>query len=319
MPQRSLFKDPERDTLLALPKDQDSLIRFYTFSESDLAIIKQHRGNANRLGFAVQLCYARYPGMALPVEGEPGVELLEYASQQLQIVPSEWGRYLQRDVTRREHLLETQSLFKYKTFSLEAYQHATDLLEDLAWQTDKGIVLAEALIQHLRSQSILLPSINVIERICAEAITKATRRIYYTLTEPLTQANLKSLDSLLELKPESSITLLSWLRQPSGTAKAQHILEHIDRLQIIRSFGLPDGLEKAIHQNRLLKIAREGRQMTPQDLGKFEQKRRYATLAAVIMELQATVTDEIIDQNDRIIGSLFSKAKRSHEQQLALI
>lgn len=315
MPRRSLFTDPERDTLLALPKDQDSLIRFYTFSESDLAIIKQHRGDANRLGFAVQLCYARYPGMTLPVEGEPGVELLEYASQQLQIVPSEWGRYLQRDVTRREHLLEIQSLFKYKTFSLEAYQHATDLLEDLAWQTDKGIVLAEALIQHLRSQSILLPSINVIERICAEAITKATRRIYYTLTEPLTQANLKSLDSLLELKPESSITLLSWLRQPTGTAKARHILEHIDRLQIIRSFGLPDGLEKSIHQNRLLKIAREGRQMTPQDLGKFEQKRRYATLAAVIMELQATITDEIIDQNDRIIGSLFSKAKRSHEQQ----
>ena len=73
MPRRSLFTDPERDTLLALPKDQDSLIRFYTFSESDLAIIKQHRGDANRLGFAVQLCYARYPGMTLPVEGEPGV------------------------------------------------------------------------------------------------------------------------------------------------------------------------------------------------------------------------------------------------------
>ena len=73
---------------------------------------------------------------------------------------------------------------------------------------------------------------------------------------------MKSLDSLLALKPESSVTLLSWLRQPTGVAKTRHIVEHIDRLRTIRTFGLPDSLGKSIHQNRLLKIAREGRQMT---------------------------------------------------------
>lgn len=315
MPRRSIFTDSERENLLALPQDDDSLIRFYTLSESDFSLIQQHRGATNRLGFAVQLCYVRYPGMALPVEGKPSAALLQYVSQQLRIAPAEWAKYSQRDVTRREHLLELQSLYGYRTFSLEISQTVANLLERLALQTDKGIVLAEALIQYLRSQSILLPSISVIERICAEAITKATRRIYSDLTEQLTREHLQHLDSLLSLKLESGMTLLSWLRQPTGSAKARHILEHIDRLQTIRTFGLPDGLEKSIHQNRLLKIAREGRQMTPQDLGKFEQNRRYATLAAVILELQATITDEIIDQNDRIIGSLFSKAKRSHEQQ----
>jgi Domain of unknown function (DUF4158) len=58
-------------------------------------------------------------------------------------------------------------------------------LEDLAAQIDKGIVLATALIQSRRSQAILLPSINVIERICSEAITRATRRIHVLLTESL--------------------------------------------------------------------------------------------------------------------------------------
>jgi len=55
--------------------------------------------------------------------------------------------------------------------------------------------------------------------------------------------------------------------------------------------------------------------MTPHDLGKFEYNRRYATLTALVLELNATITDEIIDLNDRIIGSLFNKAKRSHEKQ----
>ncbi|MCV5604153.1 Tn3 family transposase, partial [Escherichia coli] len=63
-------------------------------------------------------------------------------------------------------------------------------------------------------------------------------------------------------------------------------------------------------QNRLLKIAREGGQMTPADLAKFEPQRRYATLVAL-----ATVTDEIIDLHDRILGKLFNAAKNKHQQQ----
>ena len=67
-----------------------------------------------------------------------------------------------------------------------------------------------------------------------------------------------------------------------------------------------------MHQNRLLKIAREGGQMTPADLMKFERERRYATLVALAVEGTATVTDEVIDLHDRILGQLFSTAKHKH-------
>lgn len=53
MPRRSIFSAAESESLLALPDSYDDLIRHYTFSESDLSIIRQHRGAANRLGFAV--------------------------------------------------------------------------------------------------------------------------------------------------------------------------------------------------------------------------------------------------------------------------
>ena len=36
-----------------------------------------------------------------------------------------------------------------------------------------------------------------------------------------------------------------------------------------------------MQQNRLLKIAREGGQMTPAELAKFEPQQRYATLVAL--------------------------------------
>ena len=68
MPRRSILSAAERESLLALPDTKDELIRHYTFSETDLSIIRQRRGPANRLGFAVQLCYLRFPGVILGVD-----------------------------------------------------------------------------------------------------------------------------------------------------------------------------------------------------------------------------------------------------------
>ena len=62
MPRRSTLSAAEREQLLALPDTPAELIRQYTFSEADLSLIHQHRGAANRLGFAVQLCYLRFRG-----------------------------------------------------------------------------------------------------------------------------------------------------------------------------------------------------------------------------------------------------------------
>lgn len=62
MPRRSLLSESERESLLVLPGGKDDLIRQYSLSDADLALIKQRRGAANRLGFAVQMCLLRYPG-----------------------------------------------------------------------------------------------------------------------------------------------------------------------------------------------------------------------------------------------------------------
>ena len=70
MPRRLILSATERDTLLALPESKDDLIRYYTFNDSDLSLIRQRRGDANRLGFAVQLCLLRYPDYALGTDSE---------------------------------------------------------------------------------------------------------------------------------------------------------------------------------------------------------------------------------------------------------
>ena len=102
MPRRSILSTAERENLLALPSDRDELIRHYIFTESDLSVIAQHRGAANRLGFAVQLCYLRYPGIVLGVDAAPSPPLLRMVASQLKVPAETWDIYGQREQTRRE-------------------------------------------------------------------------------------------------------------------------------------------------------------------------------------------------------------------------
>lgn len=315
MPRRSILSAAERESLLALPDTKDELIRHYTFSETDLSIIRQRRGPANRLGFAVQLCYMRYPGVMLTVDEEPFPPLLRLVATQLKVPLEAWADYGQRAETRREHLLELQSVFGFQPFTTRHYRPSVYSLDELAWQTDKGIVLATTLVDSLRRKSVLLPSPGVIERICAEAITRANRRIYDALAEPLSDVHRRRLDDLLKRRDNGKTTWLAWLRQSPVKPNSRHMLEHIERLKAWQALDLPTGIERLVHQNRLLKIAREGGQMTPADLAKFEPQRRYATLVALAIEGMATVTDEIIDLHDRILGKLFNAAKNKHQQQ----
>lgn len=316
MPRRSILSDNERENLLNIPETKEELIRHYSFSESDLAIIYQHRRSENQLGFAVQLCYMRYPGLMLSVDKKPFEPLLRMVAKQLKIPIEAWNKYGQREQTRREHLIELQKVFNFQPFTTRSHYRAiVQSLDELAWQTDKGIVLATALVENLRQRKILLPTLDVIERICAEAVTRANRRIYVALTDSLLPVHRKRLNGLLKRKDDSKITWLAWLRLSPAKPNSRHMLEHIARLKTWQSLELPVGMEHQVHQNRLLKIAREGAQMTPADLAKFEAQRRYATLVALAVEGMATVTDEIIDLHDRILGKLFNAAKNKHQQQ----
>jgi hypothetical protein len=198
-------------------------------------------------------------------------------------------------------VIELQAAVQMRLFTVSDYRPAVQTLVDLAMQTDKGIVLAQALLEYVRQRAMLIPAPRVIER--------------DLLVESLSDDHQQRLDKLLQRRAVGRTTWLTWLRLPPGKASSRQMLQHIDRLKTLQAVDLPAGLDRLVHRNRLLKIAREGAQMTPADLSKFEAQRRHATLAAIVMEATATITDEIVDLHDRIIGRLFNAAKKKHQQQ----
>ncbi len=122
MPRRLILSATERDTLLALPESGDDLIRYYTFNDSDLSLIRQRRGDANRLGFAVQLCLLRYPGYALGTDSELPEPVILWVAKQVQAEPASWAKYGERDVTRREHARELRTYLQLAPFGLSDFR-----------------------------------------------------------------------------------------------------------------------------------------------------------------------------------------------------
>lgn len=109
MPRQIILSALKWEALVALPENHDALIRWYTFSEADSALIRQRRGDANRVGFAAQLCLLRFPGQRSVVDAQPSKAVLEWIGQTLRIDPSCWPQYAVCEETRREHLLELRA------------------------------------------------------------------------------------------------------------------------------------------------------------------------------------------------------------------
>lgn len=206
MPRRSLLSEAERDSLLALPESQDDLIQHYSFTAADMSLIRQRRGAANRLGFAVQLSLLRYPGFALASDTVVPEPAIQWIAKQVRSDAAVWPEYGECEKTRNEHLHELRAYLGLSPFGLADFRRLAHSLADLAMQTDKGIVLAGLALETLRQKRIILPALSVIERACAEAVLRANRRIYRTLNEPLERHHRRGLDNLLNVAPDMNIT-----------------------------------------------------------------------------------------------------------------
>jgi TnpA family transposase len=317
MPRRELLTSTERLQLLAFPEDEGELIRLATLTKADLAFVQQHRGDNNRIGIAVLMSYLRYPGRVLGEDERPHDPILSLIAKQLQIPTIAWDLYAGRDETRREHLLELFPLLGMEQFGTRHYRSLSAWLEPTALQTTRGILLARAVVEELRSRLVALPPLAVIERLCAEAATRAQRKIFSLLTGDLSAEQRARLDGLLELREASPYSTLSWLRLPPGAPTARAVLAHIERLRTIRELGLSRETGRRLHQNRLLQLAREAAQTAVYQLKEYEPDRRHGTLVALMIETAATLTDEILDLHDRLIGSFFTKSKSKYERAFA--
>ncbi|HEV2450757.1 MAG TPA: DUF4158 domain-containing protein, partial [Streptosporangiaceae bacterium] len=89
------------------PPERLDLERYCFLDDIDRQLIAKRRGDANRLGFSLQLVTLRYVGTFLADPLEVPTEVVDYLAEQLAIPdPSCLKAYMGREKTRFEHQWE---------------------------------------------------------------------------------------------------------------------------------------------------------------------------------------------------------------------
>lgn len=312
MPRQEILSPTQLAQLLMLPADARQISDSYTFSPADLDLIARRRGEPNRLGFALQFGFLRYPGRAWTPDESVPIPMLRFIADQVGISPDRMAEYAARDETRREHLAELLAVFGWRTFGQPEHREMSAWLITLACGTDRGLVLVKALLEELRQRRILAPTLSVLDRLASAVRHRARREAYRALTADLSPEQRIRLDELLAPYPDSKLTHLGRLRQSGGAPNPANILRAVERLAVLRKLGIPADWASRVHQNRLLQTAREGANTDAAHLREFGDERRHATLVAVVLDTMATLTDETLEMHERALGREFKKAERRH-------
>jgi hypothetical protein len=314
MTRRRLLSTSSRDALFEIPSDTASLERFYVLAEDDLDLIRSRRTPQNCLGLAVRLALLRHPGR----DWSPGEHLpatvVDWISDQLQISPAILADYGDRKATRTQHRNLAHQHLGLRPFMHSDVKPALELATQAAFGTDDGRVIMERLLQNIKGARLVLPSVDTLERIGISGRARARRQAAQSLNDALSEDQREALKALLVNNPDLGLSQLAWLRgMPHSTSTASlHAL--LERLKFVRALGLPPDLGHDIHPARLLKFALEGAVAPAHLLSDFGERRRLATLAAQMSEINIVLTDASIALFERLTGQLFTRSRRKQDQ-----
>jgi len=315
MARRRLLTGDERRRLFDPPVQETAIIGHYTLSAEDVELVGRRYGPANRLGLAAQIALMRHPGFGLQPEiGLPDV-ILQYLAAQLFVDPSSFSAYGQRAQTRTDHADLVARYLGIRPFRRGDLALALNLAAQAAEYTDRGEPIVRALMVGLKGERFILPSGDTLERAGLAGRARARKAAAAAIVEGLSSAGLTRLDELVINNPDFGMTPLAWLRNFEEAPTAANINGLLERLRYVRGIGIHPVVGGAIPEFRFAQFVREGGVAPAFLLSDYSVNRRRATLTAAVIDLEARLADAAIQMFDRLIGGMFTRARRGRERR----
>ena len=316
MPRRHILTKRQRAVLFDLPTEESVMLRHYTLADDDIDYIQARRRAHNRFGFALQLCALRFPGRLLaPGEVIPQ-EISHFLAAQLGLKPDDLMGYAAREETRHEHLAALRQIYGYRMFS---GRHARTLKSWLASEAETAIsneYLARRFVEECRRTMTILPSISTIERLCADALVAAERRIETRIVDRLNDVIKDQLDVMLTEQMDGRISRFIWLRQFEVGKNSACINRLLDRLEFLQGIKLSVDVFDGVPPHRIIRLRRQGERYFTDGLRDISSDRRLAILAVCAVEWRTTIADIIVETHDRIVGKIWRDASRLCDVQI---
>ncbi|WP_242121280.1 Tn3 family transposase [Sphingomonas lacusdianchii] len=315
MSTKTILSPGQRAAIFDPPADRETVERLYTLGPEELAQIGRRRRGANRIGYAVQLCYLRHPGRALAPDEQPPAVMLAALCEQLGSSSADFTGYADRAPTLREHRAEIEALLGLRAFERADLRAMLAVGIEIATSTDRGAPIVAAMVERLRLTRVVVPAASTLERVALIARAQARRTAYAGLIRDCTAEQESGLGELID-PGERGRTGLGWIRDWSEAPSASNLKALVERLDRVRALGIEPDRARRIHGARYAVIARVAGIVTAQHLRRLERRRRLATLVAFAIEMDAALTDAALVMVEKLVGSLFRRADRTRSERL---
>ena len=167
-------------------------------------------------------------------------------------------------------------------------RHARDLkvwLENEAEGARPDEGLARRFVEECRRRQVILPGPPILERLCADALVAAERRIETRIAAGLDYATRRQHDCLLTEEVDGGVSRFVWLRRFEVGRNSADINGLLDRLEFLQGFDLPAGLLETVPPHRIARLRRQGERYFTGGLRDISGDRRLAICAVCAVKL----------------------------------
>ena len=176
--------------------------------------------------------------------------------------------------------------------------------------------LARRFVKQCQGVQVILPGISVIERLCADALVAAERRIETRTVERLTDVMKDQLDALPTESVDDRASRFIWLRQFEVGKNSADINRPLDRLEFLQGIELPLDVVDGVPPHQITRLRRQGERYFTDGLRDISSDRRLAMLAVCAVEWRAAIADAVVENHDRIAGKIWRDAKKLCDAQI---
>lgn len=283
----------------------EELERFFFLDDEDRKLIAKRRGDASRLGFALQLATVRFLGTFLDDPLEVPSAVLDELARQLGIADASCVKtYVERVNTKWEHRREICRVDRWTDFA-SVREELISWIDHRAWTTGSGPkVVFDGAVAWLRQRQVLLPAVKELERLVSRVVRAAHGRLWTTLAGLLTAEQAGLLAELIEVPADRRFSALELLRRGPVDRTGKALVAALNRVARVAGIGLGAVDLGVVPPRRVVDLARRGMTSHATDLRRITPySKRLATLLATVVYLEAKATDDALELFDVIMTS----------------
>jgi hypothetical protein len=311
---------PEQRLLFTtLPDDLSSqeITRYYTLQPEDKYFVRQHRGQANKLGVALQLCALRFQGrmlMQITTISEP---VVVYMAEQLNLPATTFAQYGTRRSTLYDHLTAICQQYDYRACDKNDVMPLIRYLLPFAMENEEALPLVDQAMIWIRREKLIAPTLLTTEKLVWHIQRIARWRVHHRMTHNLSTPQKETLQNLLVIDADKGgQTPLFWLRIPAKKPSSASMYHLLVRIEFLKELQLPLQSDNVFPARRR-QLAERGRRYRPQALSNLKNSaEQYALLVAYLHILHQELIDKLLDMFDRWLGDLMRKGRNKQRYHL---